>query len=224
MKPWWLSVVGTDTGVGKTRAADAARRYFAQGRRIAAIKPFVTGGEHGSWEDLSILDPEAEYRTPARYQRPLSPYGAIRRGEREVPVAVVEEYLDGIAVRNLDGVIIEGIGGIFVPVDRNELWIDLHARRAWPALLVARAGLGTINHTLLTLEALKTRSVDVIGFVLSATGPLQRLDAEENAAMISERSGIESLGIVDYDPKCGGAWDKAVNWSRVEERICRKSK
>lgn len=212
-----IAVVGTDTGVGKTCAVVAYLGHLREkGIPCSAIKPYVSGMNAGGWDDLRRLGIAEDDSTPARFQRPLSPYGAQRRGERAVPMDDVREH---IRRRTASGgrLVIEGIGGVMVPLEKGRLWIDLHAEFGWPALVVARAGLGTLNHTLLTLSALRERFIPLRGFILAASEPVSALDAEENAAIIGEASGVECLGIVDYDPHDPAArWRASIRWEILE--------
>lgn len=226
-----VAVVGTDTGVGKTHAAVAFRDHLAgRGLRVAAVKPYVTGAIKGRWPDCDALDPSGAWPSPARFRLPLSPWGAVRRGEPAVDVAAVRAYLRR-AESEADAVVVEGIGGVMVPLDRDRLWIDLHAEFGWPALIVARGGLGTLNHTLLTIEALRKRSIPIVAFVLSAASPAEtvtdderrntpRAASEENARILEELTGVECLGSVDYDPEAiGAAWARGADWARLEGRL-----
>lgn len=156
-----LIVTGTDTGVGKTVVA--AMLTLA----LDAIywKPIQSGTEDGTdRERVAAMTglPRDRFRPEAYVLRePLSPHRAAE--------------LDGIAIdsqrlRLPDGpmdqfMIVEGAGGVLVPITRSLLQADLFARWGAPAVVVARTALGTINHTLLTLEALKRRGVDVLGIV-----------------------------------------------------------
>lgn len=212
--------VGTDTGVGKTAAAVAFRRHLANRcGEVPVVKPYVSGEENGRWSDLDPGGLEEKWWTPARYRRPLSPLGAVRLGEILVPVAMVRSYLVEIR-RRFPRHIIEGIGGVLVPLEPDLRWIDLHADEAWPAVLVARGGLGTINHTLLTIEALQRRSIPILGLAIAVASSGDRDEAAENAAIIQQFSGIESLGIVDYDPADPvSAWERGIDWLKLERYL-----
>jgi dethiobiotin synthase len=212
--------VGTDTGVGKTAAAVAFSRHLANcGDDVPVVKLYVSGEENGRWSDLDAGGLSEEWWTPARYRRPLSPLGAVRLGETLVPVARVRSYLVEIR-RRFPRHIIEGIGGVLVPLEPDLRWIDLHAEESWPAVLVARGGLGTINHSLLTIEALRRRSIPILGLAISAPSSGARDEAAENAAIIHQFTGIEPLGIVDYDPADPiSAWERGIEWSKLERYL-----
>ncbi|MEK8023812.1 MAG: dethiobiotin synthase [Candidatus Hydrogenedentota bacterium] len=217
MKSRAIAVVGTDTGVGKTCAARSLLDHLiAGGSNCVALKPFVTGEVEGRWSDLDRLDVRVSSETgPARYRLPLSPYGAIRRGEQEAPLDRVFAHIAS-TIELHDVVVIEGIGGVLVPLVKGVTWLDLHARHRWPAIVVARAGLGTINHSLLTIDALRSRDIPIAGFVLAATTRVAEADAEENAFIITEFSGADCLGIVPFEEDdVKASWDRHVDWDRV---------
>lgn len=196
-----IAVVGTDTGVGKTSAARSLLSYFKRTAAATMIKPFVTGTRTAIG--------------PARYRKALSPYGAIRLGEPRVPMKRVKNY---IAKENAahEITIIEGIGGVMVPLEAGTLWCDFHQECGWPCVVIARGGLGTISHTLLTIEALTKRNIPILGFVLNGGA---RRAALENASIIAEFTKIESLGIVAYDSKrVSRAWNAGADWSLLEAR------
>jgi malonyl-CoA O-methyltransferase len=154
-------VTGTDTGVGKTVvSACLARRWGA-----AYWKPIQTGlaQEPGDTETVAWLAglPPGRLHTP-RYSlaAPLSPEAA---GELEgVAIRLVEFALPEAAVP----LVVEGAGGVLVPLGAGACMADLMAAFGLPVVLVARSGLGTINHTLLSLEALRRRGLGVLGVVM----------------------------------------------------------
>lgn len=164
MKHWpkRIFVTGTDTGVGKTLVAAA----LAVGLGAAYWKPVQSGLEDGGDRDwvrrhaglaLDRLPAEAY-----RLQRPLSPHlAAAHEG-----VGIELERLDpppGLE----DGLVVEGAGGVMVPLNGEYTMLDLMRRLAYPVLVVGRNALGTINHTLLTVEQLRRHGVDVLGVVLN---------------------------------------------------------
>lgn len=214
-----LAVLGTDTGVGKTIGARVLLdRWRGAGFRSAAVKPFVSGAESGRWSDLDILDPESCFPPPCAFQRPLSPLGAHRLGEPAADLEAAARYVEHVCAEN-DRLVIEGIGGVLVPLVTGTTWADFHASFGWPALVVARPGLGTLNHSLLTIEALRQRGIPTVGVVLNGVGgPHDPAAAEENAAIIASEGRVECLGCVPYNPVDPfSAWAGAVHWERLEE-------
>ncbi|MEV4628771.1 dethiobiotin synthase [Micromonospora sp. NPDC049523] len=171
-----MLVTGTDTDVGKT-VVTAAITAAAQaaGLRVAVIKPGQTGTATGAPSDIDIVNRLAApltARTLANFPEPLAPLAAARVAALEP----LELYAVVDAVRaeadKHDLVLVEGAGGLLVPMGvrpSGEAWTvaDLAVSLGAPAVVVSRAGLGTLNHTALTLEALERRAVPA-GVVLGA--------------------------------------------------------
>jgi dethiobiotin synthetase len=160
MKP--LIVTGTDTGVGKTVVS--AMLTLA----LDAIywKPIQAGTEEGTdRERVQVLTALADHRfRPERYKlrEALSPHHAAELDGAEIDPANLVLPSD---VPSGQWLIVEGAGGVLVPLNRKTLQIELFARWSAPALLCARTSLGAMNHTLLSLEALRARGVEVLGVV-----------------------------------------------------------
>ena len=161
-------VTGTDTGVGKTVVTAAvAATAAAAGLRVAVIKPAQTGTDSGGPPDvatvLRLAEPDS-VATLAEYPDPLAPLVAARvAGLPELELYPVVDAIRDTAKEH-DLVLVEGAGGLLVPMGRRpsgETWTvaDLAVSLGAPAVVVVRAGLGTLNHTALTLEALERRAV-----------------------------------------------------------------
>ncbi len=177
-----LFVTGTDTGVGKTLVAGAiARRLRQLGRRVEVFKPVATGCPRKGGlglvsEDAEFLAACAESRrtlaeiAPVCYSTAVAPNVAARREHRPVDLqAIFDAYasLDGSSDAPIDAVIVEGVGGLLCPIT-DDFWVIHFAKMtALPLVIVARPGLGTINHTLLTLHAARTAGLDIAGVVIN---------------------------------------------------------
>ena len=160
-----LLITGTDTGVGKTVIAGAIAGWFRrQGGRVAVLKPIATGCERRR-EGLVSTDAEflahcadtphpLDLVCPQRYAEPLAPAVAAERAGQPVDWSAVQRSLD-LMCRDSDVIVVEGVGGAMVPLDDRHTVLDLAKWLGLPAVVVARAGLGTINHTLLTVEAFR---------------------------------------------------------------------
>lgn len=183
-----LAVVGTDTGVGKTVVSALLAASWAARGPAAYWKPVATGAEEDrdaatvarlAGPGVEVL-PET-YLFPA----PLSPHLAARlAGGRIDPERVLAELGRHRAVPGR-ALVVEGVGGLLVPLtEEGYLLIDLLAAARLPCLLVARSTLGTINHTLLSLEALRARDLPVAGIVL--VGPPN----PENRRAIERLGGV----------------------------------
>jgi len=170
-----LFVAGTDTGVGKTLIACGLVRLLRE-RKIDAVgfKAVVTGQEDGKWADAEALHHASdgseplEQLCPIRFRAPLAPVPAAKEEGRKVDLALARAAWQELCSRH-SVVITEGIGGLLVPLDEKTLQIDFIAELKLPVILVARAGLGTINHTLLSLRELQRADIPVEGVVLNVT-------------------------------------------------------
>lgn len=164
-----IFITGTDTGVGKT-AVTALLLAHAQAEKIQvrALKPFSTGG-HGDEALLAALQSNAFPITFFRYAEPIAPWAAARLHNQRVQLA---EAVSRIAVHRdqCDLLLVEGAGGLLTPLGERFSLADLIVEFCASAILVAANRLGVLNHTLLTVEALRNRSVrDVrIGLVEQA--------------------------------------------------------
>jgi dethiobiotin synthetase len=156
-------ITGTDTGVGKTVVTAAiAAAAGAAGLRVAVVKPAQTGVAAGEESDAAAVMRLAEPLTAltlAEYPDALAPWAAARvSGWPPLGLAVVVDVVREVA-RDHDVVLIEGAGGLLVPLGEAWTAADLAAALEAPAVVVARPGLGTLNHTALTLEALRQRGI-----------------------------------------------------------------
>jgi dethiobiotin synthetase len=165
-------VTGTDTGVGKSVVAAAiCAALAARGERVAAFKPAVSGlddepGEFGYDHELlasvSTVGQTPEEVAPWRFGPPVSPHHAAElAGERIEPAELVA------AARAHELLVCEGVGGLLVPITPGYLVRDLAIDLELPVVVAARSGLGTINHTLLTVEAARTAGLRVAGVVMT---------------------------------------------------------
>jgi dethiobiotin synthetase len=172
-----LFVTGTDTGVGKTLVAAAIASWFARrGARTAVCKPMASGcvrrREGLVSEDAEFLAHHANAKfplntiCPQRFAEPLAPAIAAERAGQKIEWDAIDSAIQEMCAES-DVLIAEGIGGILVPVDRKLTVLDIAKWLGLPAVVVARPGLGTINHTLLTVEALRHAGVAVAGVVIN---------------------------------------------------------
>lgn len=159
--PSRLFVTGTDTNVGKT----VVSAILVSGLKASYWKPIQSGIADGTdSEDVKKLTGcSTAAILPERYvlNEPLSPHASAA-------IDGVRISLADITLPSVDGpLIVEGAGGIMVPLNERELVLDMIAKFALPTVIVARSGLGTINHTLLTIEALRRSNIDIFGVVMN---------------------------------------------------------
>jgi len=202
-----LFILGTDTGVGKTAvAAGLAAALRRRGVDVGVMKPIATGCVNGRSEDAAWLrraagvdDPEALI-TPYRYATPAAPAVAIAREGGRVDLAAIRRAYDRSAARH-ELVLIEGIGGLLVPLDARRTVADLIRALDVPVLLVSSARLGTINHTVLTVEAARNAGVDVLGLVVNGRTRRPSVAERANPALLRQWTGLPVFGVVSRVPR-----------------------
>jgi len=183
-----LVVTGTDTGIGKTMVAAA----IAGALGAHYWKPVQAGLDEGSDSatvaTLSGLAPDRILPEAYRLRTPCSPHRAA-----EIDGITIDPAR--LALPDVAGpLVVEGAGGVLVPVTRRLLYADLFVRWATPVLLVARTGLGTINHSLLSIEALRSRGVPIHGIVFVGDA------VEDSEATICAIGGVRRLGRLPWLP------------------------
>ncbi len=199
-----IFVTGTDTGCGKTAVACAlARSLRFAGKRVRVLKPIETGCVDGVPADARALaeaagdDAAVERLCPYRLAIPAAPEVAARAEGVAIALGPIEAAL-ARARGDADLVIVEGAGGLLVPISPGLDMAGLASQLRLPILVAARAALGTINHTLLTLEAARARGLRVLGVVVSHTcAELSRPD-RQNLDLLLERLPVPLLGELPF--------------------------
>lgn len=201
--PRGFAVVGTDTGVGKTVVTAGMVGWLREaGQDARAVKPAQTG--YPPDDDAAFVaracGTEAASTCLERLEPPLAPaVAAAREGVElsyEAILAGCEDVLDG------DGVgVVEGIGGLRVPLAGDREVVDLIGALDIPAVVVSRSGLGTLNHTALTVEALRHRAVPVHGIILNRYEPAT-VAAETNPAVVADMTDLPvwTLPEIEVEP------------------------
>lgn len=208
-----LLITGTDTGVGKTFvAAGLARTLRSADIDIGVMKPAETGHDAagGPWpadaQTLAVAaksgDP-ADIVVPYVFAPPVAPLVAARAAGRVIAVERIADAFERILAKH-DFVLVEGAGGLAVPLaefgvgDRPFDYADLALMLDLPLLVVARAHLGTLNHTALTLQYARQRGVAVAGVVVNGLDPsLDDPSVPENPSLIEEMEAVPVLGVIE---------------------------
>jgi dethiobiotin synthetase len=203
-------VVGTDTDAGKTMVSAALVAGLRQaGVPAGYLKPLASECAMGPGGPVSPdvallhrlvgLDEPLPSLNPVCLRAPLSPLAAAREEGVELSLAASLAACRKFLAGQEFGVI-EGVGGLLVPIAPGATFRELAVQLGLPVVLAARPGLGTINHTLLTLEALWRAGLAVVGFVFSHTRPADPGDpsVKENHALIAEYGGAPFLGALPY--------------------------
>jgi dethiobiotin synthetase len=207
-------VTGTGTEVGKTVvAATIARTLAGEGQRVAVFKPAVTGLDEGVETDHALLrrasgsDQSDEEIAPYRYGPPASPHLAATLAGEEIDPERLRRVA-ATAAESADAIVCEGVGGLLVPLSSSYLVRDLAADLGYPLVVVASPGLGTINHTLLTVEAARSAGLEVAAIVLNPW-PQQPTEIERsNRETISELTGVPVLTLPQVNLADPDSWPK----------------
>jgi dethiobiotin synthetase len=203
-------VTGTDTGAGKTvLAAAIAAALHASGERVAAFKPVVTGVD----EPDTVWPADHELLATATGAQPeqvcATTFGPALSPHLAAQLAGVELSLDGIvaaaraAAQRADVLVVEGVGGLLVPFNASHCVRDLAVELGLPVLVAARPGLGTINHSLLTVEAARGAGLDVRAVVLTPWPAEPSVMQCSNRDTIAARGSVEVATLATVDPAAG---------------------
>ena len=215
--PRGIFITGTDTGVGKTIVTAAvAAAFTAHGVNTGIMKPITTGEAERStglsdpdWlvSAMGVTDPP-DLITPYRFRTAAAPLIAAARDGRAIEPARIIGALQALSARH-DCVVVEGIGGVLVPVTPDLFVVDLARQMGLPVLVVARTSLGSINHTLLTLECLRSRGVPILGLIFNNPArPPSVPDESDTIQTILRVSGLRSFGELPYCEGLPAAWSQ----------------
>jgi dethiobiotin synthetase len=205
-----IFVTGTGTQVGKTVvSAVIARTLAGEGRKVTVFKPAVTGLDERGESDHELLrrasgssQRDAEI-APYRYDPPASPHLAAALAGEEIDPERLRDAA-GAAAAHADVLVCEGVGGLLVPLSPGYLVRDLAVDLSFPLVVVASPGLGTINHTLLTIEAARAARLEVATIVLTpwpgAPSEIERSNRETIASLAAVE--VQTLPRIDLaDPE-----------------------
>jgi dethiobiotin synthetase len=228
-----LFVTGTDTGVGKTFiTALLAKALVDQGIDVKVQKWVSTGNSklsedcvfiygmlgnksdetiHGLQDTTGFVSDVAPYCLPL----PASPHLAAEKAGVTIETEVIRDAFFRLE-SSCEILIVEGVGGVLVPLSRDLLLADLVADLKLPALVVARSGLGTLNHTLLTLEALRHRNIQIVGVLLNSQGGEDSSIVRDNQRTIAEIGQVEVFGVL---PRVKSPLDALSSIAPMADRI-----
>ncbi|MEW6027423.1 MAG: dethiobiotin synthase [Planctomycetota bacterium] len=198
-------ITGTDTGVGKTYiTAQLCTMFRKSGFDVGVMKPVSTGGQ----DDVKCLlkhtglkDP-LDLVNPIHFRQPVAPTIAAKSEGKTINIRRIFSAYKKLKTIHKDGILIEGVGGALVPLNKGYLVVDLIKDFQVPAIIITRPTLGTVNHTLLTIEALKARKIPISGFIVNYNLPgnkpksrLEKLTARESPMIIEQVSGVGEINI-----------------------------
>ncbi len=193
-----IFVAGTDTGSGKSIIAGLLAEYAARkGKSVITQKWVATGpGDdiRTHHKIMGSVSPEPKkVLTPYRFKLAASPHLAAYHERRAVKKdRIKKSFL--VLSRRYEIVVVEGTGGVLVPISRKSFLIDIVRDLNLPVLLVSHNRLGAVNHTLLSIEALKNRGINIIGVVFNNLSRTKKVILEDNQKIIQKISGIKVLG------------------------------
>jgi dethiobiotin synthetase len=213
-------ITGTDTGVGKTIISAALIKIARNlGLSTCGMKPIETGcktalssqpsasGNNKNTlipsdgiflKDITDVNESIDLITPVRFENPLAPLPASEIEKRPVDIKRIKKAYAELS-RKYDILIVEGIGGLLVPITKNYFVLDLAKAFGLPLIIVARPGLGTINHTILTVTSAINEGIDVAGVIINYTCPPEGTLAEDtNPGVIKKIIPIPIIGIFPY--------------------------
>lgn len=239
-------ITGTDTGVGKTVIAGALILIIRHlGFRVCGMKPIETGclkseirvlppeseefrirdralipADGMFLKEIADLDDSIDLITPVRFENPLAPFPASEIEGIPVDIEKIKEAYAELS-RKYDAVVVEGIGGLLVPLRRDYFVLDLARDFGLPVIIVSRPGLGTINHTLLTVHYAMKEGLAIAGIIINYSLPPDKTLAEgTNPEIIRRISPVPILGIFPHlEDKESIALEKAAAKSLDVGRI-----
>jgi len=204
--PRGFFITGTDTEVGKTFVTASLAAYFRhQGKDVGVFKPMMSGVQREDpLSDAYILKEFAQDHhslieiNPFQFDEPLAPYIAAKRQGEQISLTQLGEAWDQIKNKH-HILLIEGAGGLLVPMGKGYLTVDVARLIGFPLIIVARPGLGTVNHTLLTIEAAQARGLKIAGVILNGLKERNAGVAEQtNPSIIEEFSGVPVWGTLPW--------------------------
>lgn len=218
-----LFMTATDTGAGKTYVtAGLARLWRRERRPFRVCKPVATGADNDWSDDTRLLaeaadDPDLHAITPYTFAVPAAPPVAARLAGTTLRL---EDLVAAVRRRAADGnaVLVEGVGGLLCPLTERETVADLAVELALPLIVVARRSLGTLNHTLLTVEAAQRRGLRMAGVIVTATTPVMGVAEETAIEELRQWLNVPLLAALPHQPNAddGEIADlRTVDWWRL---------
>lgn len=209
-------ITGTDTGVGKTIVTAAILRSFIKkGFKVGAMKAIETGclnkdgillpSDGMFLRDMAEMNDSIDLITPIKFETPLSPFIAGKIENLDIEIDRILKAFDNLN-KKYDFVIVEGVGGLMVPLMKAEkkkatfyFVRDLIKDLGLPSIIVTKPGLGTLNHTILTVEALKNKKIPIKGYIINYSESAKNDIAEKtNPEALRELLDIPFLGTMPY--------------------------
>ncbi|MFO0792527.1 MAG: dethiobiotin synthase [Candidatus Brocadiaceae bacterium] len=205
-------ITGTDTGVGKTLVAGGlAALYKTKGLNVGVMKPIATGCKRVSnrlvsddavfLKSLAGVDDDYDLINPVSLEQPLAPTVAARLSNTKIDLDKLREAYGTLCERH-DYLIVEGIGGLLVPIHEYYFVVDLANEMELPLIVVSRPALGAINHTLLTVSYAREHGLDVKGIIINdSAGNCDNVVMNTNIDEIKRITELPIVGVIPYDKR-----------------------
>lgn len=204
-----IFVSGTDTGVGKSVVCGLLARYARENGLSVITQKWIQTGSRGISSDIKLhlkimRRPISEIKhylaaiSPYNFFAPLSPHKASSLENKVIRPGKIKQSFRLLA-RAFDLVIVEGVGGLLVPYNKNSLVIDIARDLDLAVLIVSQNKLGAINHTLLTLQALATRKLKCLGVVFNNVRKEKKIILDDNPRIIRQLSGEKVFGVLPWE-------------------------
>lgn len=215
-----IFITGTDTAVGKTLVTAAlARSLKRRGLDIGVMKPVETGVVQGRPSDAVRLARAAQVSDvldlvrPYAFRLPVAPFDAARAERRTIKMSTIVRAYQQLHARH-DLLLVEGAGGVHVPITSTMDVLDLIETLKAPVVVVGRAGLGGVNHAMLTLNALRARTIPILALVLNRAAPAKtavaRRQEQSTVKLLRESAEVPVIGPLPYRAGVDVRFERAV--------------
>lgn len=215
-----IFITGTDTGVGKTLVTAAlAWSVNELGLNVGVMKPVETGVAPGRPSDAVRLARAARVSDsldlvrPYTFRLPVAPLAAARAERRPIRIATIVKAYHQLQSQH-EVVLVEGAGGLHVPITATIDVLDLIEKLTAPVVVVGRTGLGGVNHAMLTLNALRARGIPILALVLNRTVPVKtavaRRQERSTLELLRGCAGVPVIGPFPYRAGIDARFDQAV--------------
>jgi len=196
-----IFIAGTDTGVGKTIITGLLGRFFLDSGLDVITQKWVETGRSDIKTHIRLMKKKPpvpiSYLCPYSFKFPASPHLSARLSNKKINVNVIKDKFlflkEGFSI-----VLVEGTGGILTPITEKTLILDIVKGLSLPVLLVSKNKLGTINHTLLSLEALRARNIKILGLIFINALKEKGEILEDNPRIIEKLTKVNILGILPF--------------------------
>jgi dethiobiotin synthetase len=217
-----IFITGTDTGVGKTLVTAALALHLKKrGLSVNVMKPIETGvsptkeRQSDAARLRSIIESEESLGAicPYVFKLPIAPLTAAQAEGQTINLETIGKVYRLLS-KQYDHLVVEGIGGVLVPITPKVIVTDLIKHLRLPVVVVGRSGLGGINHALLTIEALQRRKITVLALVLNQTqsvrSGISRIQERSTLTTLRKQAGVPVLGPLPYAPGLPGRFRPTV--------------